>query len=67
MEFTFLGMDSWDRPVYQDEMGQLWKDVDPRIQYAPSLNTADEFDGEPGYPMNDDVEVEFVPRRITWD
>ena len=31
----FLGMDSWDRPVYKDETGKLWKDINPRRQYAP--------------------------------
>ena len=26
----FVGMDSWDRPVYTDDIGTLWKDIDPR-------------------------------------
>ena len=25
----YKGRDSWDRPVYQDESGKLWKDVEP--------------------------------------
>lgn len=25
----YLGQDSWSRPVYNDESGRIWKDVDP--------------------------------------
>lgn len=25
----YLGQDSWSRPVYKDESGRIWKDVDP--------------------------------------
>lgn len=46
---TFIGMDSWDRPVYKDETEQLWKDVDPRKNRKPDLCTVqgNSFDGEP--------------------
>lgn len=27
MHLKFVGMDSWDRPVYTDDMGTFWKDV----------------------------------------
>lgn len=26
----YLGRDSWDRPVYEDGDGVIWKDVNPR-------------------------------------
>ena len=26
---NYIGMDSWDRPVYEDESGVLWKDISP--------------------------------------
>ena len=32
----FVGMDSWDRPVYKDDSGTLWKDVDPRAGVKPN-------------------------------
>ena len=30
----FVGMDSLDRPVYKDDMGTMWKDVDPIDVYG---------------------------------
>ena len=26
-QLTFIGTDSWSRPVYKDENGKLWKDI----------------------------------------
>lgn len=73
MKLIYIGMDSWNRPVYKDENGRLWKDVDPRSNREPDLCTScnNEFDGEPDTPMNcielyNDVNVEFIPNRVTW-
>ena len=70
----FLGMDSWDRPVYEDETGTLWKDVNPRSQYEPELCTSNgnDFDGESDVPMSDmkkyaNAEIQFIPERILWN
>ena len=71
---TFIGMDGWDRPVYKDESGRLWKDVDPRRRCAPNLCTSvgNEFDGEPDTNMcylkkYDGAELVFIPERVVWD
>lgn len=55
-ELSFIGIDSWDRPVYQDESGQLWKDVNLGCG-KPYLHSAsnNDFDGEPDMP----IKVEF--------
>ena len=71
----FLGMDSWDRPVYEDETGTLWKDVSIR---AGSMHrncvrqTETIFDGEPDVPMSAmkkyaNAEIQFIPERILWN
>ena len=67
------GRDSWDRPVYEDESGKLWKDVEPRADKAPKLCNAlyNAFDGEPDTPMEymskyEGVPVVFLPERDTW-
>lgn len=67
------GRDSWDRPVYEDETGKLWKDVEPRADRDPKLCTAlnNAFDGEPDTPMGymkkyEGVPVVFLPKRDTW-
>lgn len=69
----YKGRDSWDRPVYIDENGKLWKDVDPLQDRPPKLCTAlyNAFDGEPDTPMEymskyKDVQVVFQPERDTW-
>ena len=73
IKLVFKGMDSWDRPVYEDENGKLWKDVDPRKNREPDLCTSqnNEFEGEPSTNMcyikaYENAEIEFIPKRITW-
>ena len=58
-KLRFIGIDSWSRPVYQDESGQLWKDVDLGGG-VPSLHSAsgNDFDGEPDMPIRDEFEME---------
>lgn len=70
---TFIGMDSWDRPVYKESDGMLWKDVSQIKDNKPDLCTSvnNEFDGEPDDNMRymekyDGVKVKFVPARVTW-
>lgn len=45
----YVGMDSWDRPVYRDPDGKLWKDTNPRSHVPASLYSSlnNCFDGEP--------------------
>ena len=73
LHLKFVGMDSWDRPVYKDDGGTLWKDVDPRAGMKPNLCTSvnNEFDGEPDIGMKylekyRGVTVAFEPERIVW-
>ena len=62
----YIGMDSHDRPVYEDERGILWKDTDPRSHVPPSIYSAlnNEFDGEPDTPFHG--KSKFIPKRKTW-
>lgn len=73
IKLIYKGMDSWSRPVYEDEHGTLWKDVDPRKDREPDLCTSvnNDFDGEPDTNMYyiqryENAELEFIPERITW-
>ena len=29
-KLTYIGRDDWSRPLYRDENGRIWVDVDPR-------------------------------------
>lgn len=37
---TYIGMDSWDRPVYKEADGKLWKDVSPIEHMKTDLCTS---------------------------
>jgi hypothetical protein len=58
LKLKFVGVDSWDRPVYQDESGRLWKDVNLG-RGEPSLCSSNnnEFDGEPDMPLRGEYEM----------
>lgn len=66
MKLKYIGSDSWDRPVYEDENGLLVKDVNPRKCWQPKLCVAldNAFDGEPDVPYHETPE--FIPERVTW-
>lgn len=51
-DLTFIGVDSWDRPVYRDTNGRLWKDITLGSD-MPDLYSAcyNDFDGEPDIPI----------------
>jgi len=68
LQLTYIGRDSWDRPVYQSNKGNLYVDVDPRKGRPPEICTKsnNEFDGEPDNPINSDIEIIFIPSRDTW-
>lgn len=54
----FIGIDFWDRPVYRDESGDLWKDVncgDGKPYLHSVVNNC--FDGEPDMPINGEFEI----------
>lgn len=68
---TYIGIDNFSRPVYKNEEGKLFKDVDPRKHRNPEICTVyGGFEGEPDTPIiyiskYKDVEIEFIPHRIT--
>lgn len=68
LKLKFIGLDSWDRPVYMAN-GVFYVDVDPRRRYRPNTCTKcnNEFDGEPDTPISEKIEVEFEPSRYLWD
>jgi len=54
-ELKYVGTDAWDRPVYKDQDGNLWKDVNLGSG-EPYLNSSssNEFDGEPDMPIEEE-------------
>ena len=54
-DLKFIGIDGWDRPVYQDPNGLLWKDTTLGSD-TPSFASAcnNEFEGT-GYAYRNDI------------
>lgn len=63
-QLKFIGIDGWDRAVYKDEDGMLWKDIECLPPGSPNCRLYDvsdnDFDGEPGWPMDDAEKIMFV-------
>lgn len=73
LTLQYVGMDSFSRPVYECN-GTLFVDTAPRKRFKPNICTKNNncFDGEPDTPIGaikryENVELEFVPKRMTWD
>ena len=61
LKVKFVGIDNWDRPVYKDEKGTIYKDTNlgkGKIKLCTSVNN--DFYGEPLIPVREDVKIEIV-------
>ena len=65
LRLTFITMDRWSRPVYRGDDGRLYVDTDPGCVY-PSIHTksSNDIEGEPDFPISEDMEITFMPYRI---
>lgn len=62
---TFIDEDSWSRPVYKDQNGRLFKNVNLKKNNKSGLCTVyGGFDGEPDTPIQytkyKEMEIEFI-------
>ena len=57
---TFLGIDDWNRPVYQDQNGRIWKNIKHLARNETDVENSidglstvcsNSFDGEPEMPL----------------
>lgn len=61
LTLTYLGKDDWNRKVFEDEKGHIYKDVNCSDDVSGMLLcTATDFEGEPAYPIKKDIEIEFI-------
>lgn len=61
LKVKIIGIDNWDRPVYQDEKGKLYKDVNLGTGcLALCTATNNQFYGEPDIPIEDNIKIEVV-------
>ena len=57
-QLTYIGTDDWEQPVYEDENGRLWKDINLG-RGEPHLHSSsnNEFDGEADTPLIGDYKI----------
>lgn len=62
LEYT--GMDDFSCPVYKDQFGKLWKDIDLGKEPEPNLYSLsfNHIDGEPSHPIQQGTH--FIRLRI---
>lgn len=59
----FLGLDDWSRPVYKCiESNTLYKDLSANYEIPELCSCANDFDGEPCYPINSDFKIEYISK-----
>ena len=61
LKVKFVGVDNWDRPVYKDEKGTIYKDTNlgvGEIDLHTSSNNS--FYGEPDMPIKENTQIEIV-------
>lgn len=63
----FVGRDGCNRPVYKDEKGDIWKDIEYLHEERRVLHSCvnNDFEGEPNLPMEKDIKIIFIPCRMS--
>lgn len=51
LTLKYIGVDSWNRPVYEDETGRLFKDLNLGKGQMELATVYGGFDGEPDTPI----------------
>lgn len=64
LTMEYLGEDFWSRPVYRDQFGKLWKDIELGQGSQPSLHSSvgNEFEGEPDFPIRKEFIIRSAPQ-----
>lgn len=61
LEVKLVGIDNWDRPVYKDKNGNLYKDVNLGCGILDLCTvSSNDFYGEPDMPIKDDIKIKIV-------
>lgn len=61
LKVKFIGIDNWDRPVYKDEKGTIYKDTNLGVgEMDLHTSSNNNFYGEPDVPIKENIKVEKV-------
>lgn len=69
LTLKYIGEDYWSRPVYQDQFGHLWKDIELGQYGTPVLcsSVGDEFEGEPDTAIKQAFKILPAEGRVSED
>ena len=56
-ELKFVGIDYWSRPVFMDNEGKYYKDIECGYCIYPALHDSSGFEGEPGWPVEFEYKI----------
>lgn len=61
LKIKFIGIDNWDRPVYKDEKGTIYKDTNLGIgEIDLHTSSNNNFYGEPDMSIKENTKIEIV-------
>ena len=61
LKVKFVGIDNWDRPVYKDEKGTIYKDTNLGVgEMDLHTSSNNNFYGEPDMPIKENTKIEIV-------
>lgn len=61
LKVVFIGIDNWDRPVFKDENGNLYKDINlGNGNLSLCTVSSNDFYGEPDMSINDNIGINVV-------
>lgn len=61
LKVKFIGADNWDRPVYKDEKGKMYKDTNlGKGEIALCTSSNNDFYGEPDMPLKENIVIKVV-------
>jgi hypothetical protein len=61
---AFIGIDSWDRPVYKcEETGNLYKDITLGSDDPELYSCCNTFEGEPDCPIRSELVIKFILKK----
>ena len=61
LKVKFIGIDNWDRPVYKDKNGKVYKDTNlGKGEIALCTSSNNSFYGEPDRLLKENIKVEIV-------
>ena len=65
LNIKYIGIDGWDRPIYKDEKGNIYKDVNLGVgELALHTVANNEINGEPSSPVSNNIVINIIENNL---